>query len=59
MDKLKERRQEMGLSQTEIANKLGVHVNTYRLWEQGAGKPNAENRKRIEDVLDVKLDQSV
>ena len=54
MDKLKEKRNKLGMSQTEIANLLGVHVNTYRLWEQGAGQPNDENRDKLKKVLDIK-----
>ena len=55
MKNLKEKRQELDLSQTEIANKLDVHVNTYRLWEQGAGKPNEDNRRKLKEVLDIEL----
>ena len=54
MEKLKEKREELGLSQTQIANLLDVHVNTYRLWEQGAGNPNEENKKKLEKALDIK-----
>ena len=54
MDKLKEKREELGLSQTQIANLLDVHVNTYRLWEQGAGNPNDENKHKLEDALNIK-----
>ena len=54
MEKLKEKRKELGLSQTQIANLLDVHVNTYRLWEQGAGNPNEENKKKLEKALDIK-----
>ena len=54
MEKLKEKRKELGLSQTQIANLLDVHVNTYRLWEQGAGNPNEENRQKLEDALNIK-----
>ena len=54
LDKLKEVRRELGFSQTEIASLLDVHVNTYRLWEQGAGNPNEENKKKLEKALDIK-----
>ena len=54
MDQLKDIREELGLSQTQIANLLDVHVNTYRLWEQGAGNPNDENKKKLEKALDIK-----
>ena len=54
MEKLKEKREELGLSQTQIDNLLDVHVNTYRLWEQGAGSPNEKNKKKLEKALDIK-----
>ena len=55
MDKLKEVREELGLSQTKIAKLLGVHVNSYRLWEQGAGQPNDENREKLNDLLEMEV----
>ena len=55
MDKLKEVRRELGFSQTEIASLLGVHVNTYRLWEQGAGQPNDENKSKLEELLEMEV----
>ena len=55
MDNLKDKRNKLGMSQTEIANLLDVHVNTYRLWEQGAGQPNEENRKKLKELLEVEV----
>ena len=55
MDELKDIREELGLSQTEIANLLDVHVNTYRLWEQGAGQPNDENKRKLEELLEMEV----
>jgi transcriptional regulator with XRE-family HTH domain len=48
---LKRLRQDKGLSQVEIAEEIGVHVNTYILWERGAGKPTPENMEKLKAVL--------
>jgi len=47
----KVRRQALGLTQQEMAVRVGVALSTYRLWEYGA-PPNEENRKRLEEVLE-------
>jgi len=51
---LKELRKEKNLSQIEIAEAIGVHVNTYILWERGAGQPTPENLKKLKEVLEIK-----
>ena len=51
MDKLKEKRERLGLSQVEMAKLVGVHLNTYSLWERGAGQPNDENKEKLKDIL--------
>ena len=35
-DQLKQRRQELGLSQPQMARELNTPLSTYRKWEQGA-----------------------
>ena len=54
---LKELRKNKKLSQIEVAEKVGVHVNTYILWERGAGQPTPENLKKLEKVLGFKHDE--
>jgi len=51
---LKKLRLEKELSQIELAEILGIHVNTYILWERGAGQPTPENLKKLEKVFNVK-----
>jgi len=51
---LKRLRNEKKLSQIEVAEMIGVHVNTYILWERGAGKPSPENLEKLKEVLDIK-----
>jgi len=51
---LKKLRKEKKLSQIEIAELVGVHVNTFILWERGAGQPTPENLKKLKVVLKIK-----
>lgn len=37
----------LGLDQDQLAKRIGVHVNTVRLWESGDGKPGAENLTKL------------
>ena len=50
---LKRLRKEKSLSQIEISEIIGVHVNTYILWERGAGKPTPENLQKLEKVFNI------
>jgi len=44
-------REKMGLTQEEIAQKLGVSWGTVARWEAGKGKPSKLARKAIENLL--------
>ena len=48
---IKKRRIMKGFSQAKMARELGVHLNTYSLWERGCGKPSDENLKKLERIL--------
>lgn len=39
------------MTQPQIAAAVGVHLNTYLIWERGAGAPNEENAKKLIEVL--------
>ena len=54
MTDLKKQRQQLGLTQVEVARKVGVSLSAYLLWERGAGKPNAENKEKLKKVLKTK-----
>ena len=47
IENLKELRKKAGLTQMELAAKLGVSLMSIRIWESGAGKPNANNFKKL------------
>lgn len=54
MENLKEIRQEKGMTQVEVAKAVGVSLAAYLLWERGAGNPNADNMKKLKEVLKIK-----
>lgn len=53
MKTLKELRIEKAMTQTDVAIAVGCSLASYRLWELGVTTPNAENYKRLVEVLGV------
>lgn len=53
---LKEARQKKGMTQTDVAIAVGCSLASYRLWEIGVTTPNADNFKRLTDVLGIKAE---
>lgn len=51
--KLKNKRQEAGYSQVEIASILGISKQSYSNWENGKTKPNQKNLTRLSKILAV------
>lgn len=47
-------RQFRGLSQDQLAEKLGVHKQTVSCWERGAKQPCAKTLVQIADLLKCK-----
>jgi DNA-binding XRE family transcriptional regulator len=54
MNKLKENRLKLKLTQTDMAKAVGVSLNTYQLWEKGVSTPKPENEQKLKEVLGVK-----
>lgn len=52
-NQLSKRRQEVGLSQAEMARRLNISRPAYHNWETGKTKPNAKNRALLSQILDV------
>ena len=50
---LRERRQELGLTQIDVAVAVGVSAGGYRLWEAGGMKPSPENEMKLRQVLQL------
>lgn len=51
MTALKKRRLALGLSQMDLAEKVGVSLLTIQLWERGVSEPNDKNKEILESVL--------
>lgn len=56
---LKELRKQFGLTQKEIARKLGVVYQTYQAYEIGTNIPPIKNLIILADFYDVSLDYLV
>jgi len=50
---IREARNKKEMSQIEVAKAVGVHLNTYALWEKGAGNPSPENLEKLKAVLEL------
>ena len=51
-----ELRKEQGISQTELATRLGIHKNVLGRYERNEVLPSIEIARKIADILDVSLD---
>jgi putative transcriptional regulator len=49
-------RRARGLSQAEVANGIGVHVNTYIRWEKNPGEIRYDKAIALADLLKIRLD---
>ena len=52
-EKLKQKREELGLEQQELAERIGVSKQAYFKWEKGLSKPTKANIAKLEKVLKV------
>ena len=51
MENLKQIRKSLGLSQMDLAQKVGVSLLTIQLWERGISQPNESNKEELERVI--------
>lgn len=56
-ENLKAAREALGLSQKEVAERVGVANSTYSLYESGNREPNVQTIKKIAAVLNVSADR--
>lgn len=56
---LKESRENKGLSQTELANLVGLKQTTISQYESGSRRPNLITAKKLSEVLGISLDDFV
>ena len=52
-DKIRALREARGMSQTELAEALGVDQTTVSAWETGKAEPTIFNLRRLADILGV------
>lgn len=57
LSKVKEYRERAGLTQTELALKVGLSQSAVAKWETAGYTPRAATLIRVADVLGVSLDQ--
>lgn len=50
-ENLKEKRKKLGLTQIQVAKKIGVTANAYRNWEYGANEPSRENQEKLKKLF--------
>lgn len=55
-DKLRQLRQEKGLTLKNVAEQLGINLMTYAHYEHGDREPSIEMLKRLCDFYDVSAD---
>ena len=52
-ERIRKKRKELGLTQKQLADKLGVRYQTVQAWELNARNPKPETIKKFADALDV------
>lgn len=58
-ERLKTLRKEAGLTQVDVAEKLGISQPAYASWERGVKKPTQDNLIKIANLFDVPVDYLV
>lgn len=48
---IKEKRNELGISQWDLAESVGVSPETIRKWERGVTEPRKQNKEKLRTVL--------
>lgn len=57
--KITRKRKERGLSQSELADMAGLRQKDISRWENGHFTPNAENLKKLANVLECAVDELI
>ena len=52
-ENLREARMAAGMSQKDVADRIGVAKSTYSLYESGSREPDVQKRKTLAEVLGV------
>lgn len=55
-EKLRRLRENMGLQQKEVADRLGVNPSAVTRWESGEKRPDLVNLVKLADLYNVSID---
>ena len=55
-ERLKKLRKDTGLTQVDVASKLGISQQAYASWESEKKKPTQENLVKLSKILNVSVD---
>lgn len=58
-DNLRALRKKKGLSQDDMAERLGILTRTYGSWERSEREPNFDMTKKIAEMFDVSIDSLI
>ncbi|NLI90547.1 MAG: helix-turn-helix transcriptional regulator [Epulopiscium sp.] len=56
VDRLKELRKENNMTQSELANMLGMAKGTVAMWEMGKRNPSFESLEKMSEIFDRRVD---
>jgi transcriptional regulator with XRE-family HTH domain len=54
-ERLRNRRLQLGLTQDEAAERIGIKRDTYSRWEQGRNFPDIDHLRRAQEALGIEL----
>ena len=57
MRTIKELRESLGITQLELAVKIGVTPTTISAWERGMYEPRASQLRRLAETFSVRMDE--
>ncbi|MFP5521241.1 helix-turn-helix domain-containing protein [Peptococcus simiae] len=55
-ERLKSLRREAGLTQADMARKMGITASAYGFWEQGRNEPDLKSATKLAEIFDVSTD---
>lgn len=58
-ENLKYLRKDLGLTQKQVAEKLGVVESCYANWEQGRTEPSIVMLRRLSEIFKVSIDELI
>ena len=58
-NKIKKIRLQLGLSQSEFAEKTQIKKKTLQFWEQGRRNPGAKNLMLVSKALNLKIEELI